>query len=281
MSTLPDPSNVPQMSSAASTSGQGPGGGEGAAALERSCIRCGYSLTGLPDSGKCPECATPVADSRRGFLLRFAAQEWLAKVDSGLGLVLNGILLSIVVALLNIAASFAFSGSLAVTVVMAVMGLATQAMIAYGYFKFSEPDPGYTGIERPDSARQWLRIAVIAGAAIAVVQLLLTITMLLGGGITPGAAGGMMIVLGILGLVGIAAMIAWAVQFFAAILYVRWLAKRVPDEAMVKKTRLYIWLLPVLATVGALIVIGPLIALVLYWNMLNALRKHVKASRAA
>jgi hypothetical protein len=35
-----------------------------------------------------------------------------------------------------------------------------------------------------------------------------------------------------------------------------------------------------LYTVGALILIGPLIALVLYWNFLDRMRKHLKAIEA-
>jgi hypothetical protein len=33
----------------------------------------------------------------------------------------------------------------------------------------------------------------------------------------------------------------------------------------------------VLATVGALLLLGPLVALVLYWNLLHRMRKHLKA----
>lgn len=57
-----------------------------------------------------------------------------------------------------------------------------------------------------------------------------------------------------------------------------WLATRVPDYFIVKRTKTYMWLLPVLYIPGAaLIGLGPLIALVLYWNLLDRLRKHVKS----
>jgi hypothetical protein len=57
--------------------------------------------------------------------------------------------------------------------------------------------------------------------------------------------------------------------------YTRWVAGRVPDAHMVGRTKTYMWLLPLLYTVGILIIVGPLIALVMYWNLLDRLRKHL------
>lgn len=72
--------------------------------------------------------------------------------------------------------------------------------------------------------------------------------------------------------------VAWITQFFAAMLYVRWLARRVPDGRLHDKAKRFMWLGPVLYTVGiVLLMLGPLIALVMYWNMLDKLRKHIKA----
>lgn len=43
---------------------------------------------------------------------------------------------------------------------------------------------------------------------------------------------------------------------------------------------MYRWLLPVIYVVGAIVVIGPLIALVMYWNLLDRVRKHLKSIEA-
>lgn len=49
------------------------------------CLSCGYDLTGLPDSGLCPECAFPIARSReRSAFLRTADPAWLARIHRGL-----------------------------------------------------------------------------------------------------------------------------------------------------------------------------------------------------
>jgi hypothetical protein len=52
-------------------------------ATDLPCVSCGYNLRGLDPSGRCPECATPIADSMRGDLLRFSNPEWLRKVRWG------------------------------------------------------------------------------------------------------------------------------------------------------------------------------------------------------
>ena len=82
------------------------------------------------------------------------------------------------------------------------------------------------------------------------------------------------------GLLNLAAVVAGAVEFFAMMLYVRWLAQRIPDADMIQQTRQYIWLLPLLYTVGALCVgLGPIVALVLYSIMLWNLRRHALFAR--
>lgn len=68
------------------------------------CVSCGYDLTGLPDSGVCPECALPVARSRaRPTLLRGADPAWLARTHRGLSLTVAAmrVLLWMIVTLLG------------------------------------------------------------------------------------------------------------------------------------------------------------------------------------
>ncbi len=247
--------------------------------VDRNCIQCGYNLRGSPLAGKCPECGTDVSRSLQGILLQYASPDYQRSVESGLGLVLNGILVSIVLVVVNILLAFAGGGW--VVIVGAALGLIPQVMLVLGYLRYTTPDPQFVGTETPDAARNLARIAVLVGAGCALVQFLLQLGLLAGGNAAVGGASGAsglgMVLAGALAVVSLLSLVAWAVQFFAVIKYTRWMAKRVPDGWIVDKTKLYIWLLPVLATVGALVLIGPLIALVLYWNLHHRLRKQVQS----
>jgi hypothetical protein len=245
-------------------------------AHDQPCFKCGYNLRGLAISGQCPECGHLAADSLKGTLLQFASPEYLAKIHSGLSLILNAILIMIVLGLISIvvsigAAALGPSVAKAVQVIMSFVSLALSVMSFLGYLRVTEPDPMFTGEEKPDSARNVVRIAAIASIAIGAVQIILSFIA------TPGVAG---LVTVLIMLVGIAGFVAWAVQFFAMMNYMRWFGNRVPDAFIVRNAARYRWLLPVLSTVGIVLLgLGPLIALILYWNLLDRLRKHVKSIR--
>jgi hypothetical protein len=77
------------------------------------------------------------------------------------------------------------------------------------------------------------------------------------------------------------ALVASVAQFFAAMLYIKWLATRLPSPRAEKRAKLMLWLGPVLYTGGLLLVgLGPLIALIMYYNLLEWVRKDLKAIRA-
>jgi hypothetical protein len=246
--------------------------------IDRPCVGCSYNLRGLPVTGNCPECGQPVQFSLRGILLQFASPDYLATIRSGVSLVLNGILVYIVLTLVTIFGAVAVSAGLGAPVssgssfeiVMSLVQLIPTAMIMLGYWKFTQPDPGFVGIEKPDSARSIVRIAVVIQAEFQVLHVLMTVI----GGAMPGAA----LAVGIFAILfAIVSVVAWAVQFFAMMRYLKWLAARLPDTFIINRAGTYMWLLPVLYTVGSLVCVGPLIALVLYWNLLDRVRKHLRS----
>lgn len=238
-----------------------------------SCIYCGYNLLGLRTEGVCPECGKGVAESLRGLLLAYAAPEYRRSVKLGLNLILWGIMLMVVLTLASIPLAL-LAGTGGRLVAQALSALNSGLMI-YGYWRYTEPDLGYTGLEAPHSARQVARIAISIHAAAKVADLVLLAAANVRSSIG-GLGGNPLEFFGF--LVYLTGMIAWGVQFFAILRHTRWIAGRVPDQFIVKQCRSYIWGLPVLSTFGLVLVgLGPLIAMVLYWNLMDRLRKHIRS----
>jgi hypothetical protein len=243
------------------------------------CSGCGYNLRGLPTAGICPECGRAVEFTLRGNLLRFASSEYLRQIDLGLVVILTAIVAYFVVVLAGL--GIAFFGARYkkdFTLVAQGLSLVCSGMFIFGYWKYTTPDPGYTGIEKVASARTIARTTACINAACDGGSFILT---LLGAAtlqsIQPsGSAGTILLVVGYFGVVFLR-IASWATQFFAIVFYTRWLAERVPDYDLITRTRTYLWLLPLLYTVGAIVFcIGPLIALILYATMLQSLRTRTK-----
>ncbi len=244
--------------------------------LVPACIICGYDLKGLPQEGVCPECGTPVAQSYLPDLLQNRSPDYLRQLRSGLSFVLNGILVWVCVMVGGV--FVALAGVTGAELLLALAGAGCSLAILFGWWRLTTPDPG-----RPDAtldlkSRRIIRVAVViqAGASVFNVGVQAMVWSAAG---ASAAASQMAMLVGLLALaLGLASMVAWVVQFFAAMHYVRWLARRVPDQKLHNQAKRFMWLGPVLYTVGALAVgLGPLIALVMYWNMLDKLRKHIKS----
>lgn len=246
------------------------------------CLNCGYDLAGLSAEDRCPECGSPVERSLRGAMLIYSSPEYLKKLHTGLFLIQLGIiltvLLTVVGAFVGIFAAAAGFGAApggggaaagtavnAFTLASSLLGIGVAFVSLAGWWLFTTPDPALSQQETGKSARLWVRGAVVARAAMSVVQL-----------VAPFALAALPFVAILLGLVGA---IVWAVQFFAAMLYLRWLAPRLPSGDVDRRAKRFMWLGPLLYIVGSLIIIGPLIALILYYNLLDDVRKRLKRIR--
>lgn len=249
---------------------------------DRPCTSCGYNLSGLPVSGVCPECGQPVQRSLLGELLQFASPSYVKQVDSGLWIILAAIIAYVLLIVLRVTLIAAFingknaAGFTGASVEILTQGLSLLPSVLFilGYWKYTTPDPGFTGREKPNSARMVARIAACVQPA---AKLGVVVAQLLGAS-TPrvGSFGANLVDLAA-GIFHLADLAAYATLFFAIILYTRWIAFRVPDSDIIKETRSYIWLIPVLSTVGMILCgLGPLIALILYFNLLVAVRRRTQ-----
>ncbi len=210
------------------------------------------------------------------FLLRNSDPAYQQTLLKGVSFVLNGIIAMIIMVIISVAVRLASTGGQPATapaitpldVGLQMISFAIGLVIAYGWWLFSESDPRLTGEHAGGSARQVVRVCI----AINVVASALSFVLYLLAWITGAALLAGIMLIGI----GLVAGIAGIVAFFAQMLYVKWLAPRLPNEAVYKRSKTLMWLGPVLYTVGALLIVGPLIALVLYWNMLDKVRKDLK-----
>lgn len=243
------------------------------------CKQCGYALEGLPPEGVCPECGLPIERSLTDDQLRHSSPTYLALLHQGVFLILAGIIAQFVMLIGGIFAGFMISmtgNDLAILQAAITVGsLVASGVIAWGWFLFSAPDPAFVGRQDGSQARVVVRISVVANA---VITLLTTVAQLALPATT--AAPATTVVLAIVFVLSLAGLVAWAVSFFAAMLYLRWLCPRIPNWRAYRRAKTMMWLGPVLFTVGSLCIgLGPLVAVVLYWNMLDWVRRDLKRIR--
>ncbi|MBX3387879.1 MAG: hypothetical protein KF691_00340 [Phycisphaeraceae bacterium] len=240
------------------------------------CIHCSYELTGLAYSANCPECGSPVQDSLRGDLLVFRQPEYVLKLRRGAFLVETSINLTVgslalmLVYVLTLAVAgmhntwFFGAGIIVLTLVF----LAGLVLFPIGWWLLSSPDPGRADIAGEQRARRLIRVTV----AITVFSSLVSAAneMIFRGQLFSGSASSVFSQLLelIRTVMQFTTLAAWLVQFFSAMVYLRWLAKQIPNLRIYQRAGTLMWLGPLLSLPYCLL-IPPLIALVLYGNLLS------------
>ncbi len=237
------------------------------------CLPCGYNIHGLPREGRCPECGTPITRSLQGNLLRYSSPAYLATLNRGVFLILAAIAAQVIcvvggwilIAWLTAKGWTDVARVSGLLLSTASTGISVVSLI--GWWLFSAPDPTFVGSGGGTTARKVVRATV---AAAAVLTAMVTVADTLATSSAPSGTAAGDILLGVV----------QAIKFFAAMLYLRWLAPRFPDAVIDARARLLMWLCPVLVTVGTLLcLIGPIIALVLYWSLLNSVQNEISRIR--
>ena len=234
------------------------------------CLNCGYNLRGLSESGNCPECGTPVWRSLRGNLLIFSAPEYLAMLNRGLLCILIAVIAKFAFMIVGIGALALFRQDamglyLAITT---TVPLGIGALSLVGWWMFSAPDPAIIGNEKGSGPRKAIRAAVIVSASCSVLALASQYAM------RPTESAQIAT-----GVAGVMEGIAWLVTFFASMMYISWLAPRIPSRDLDLQARRYMWMIPLIYVLGACVIVGPLVAAVLYYLMLNNIRITLQSIR--
>lgn len=250
-----------------------------ALSLYHSCAKCSYNLLGLPSDANCPECGFPVADSLRGIALALADRAYLLHIRSGLSYALSGILACLIVtsAMLFVLASGPTLNSSLNTLIFAAFAIAIFAVLtitSLGHWRYTHPDPGCRNLLH--SAQRPARAFIIAFIILVPMTLLVELTQR----IWPVARGTTLFEFKVTLLLVTCVIITLSLIFMAQ--YTRWLAGRVPDYALFSHADTCRWMLPLIAAFGApLFLLGPLIALLLYWRLLRRMSTRLDAVLAA
>jgi hypothetical protein len=245
------------------------------------CRSCGFNLRGLAPDGRCPECGAPVARSIYGDHLVYSDPSYLDGLRLGIvciivsaiiqcALIITGIAVGVVI-VIGVANDWLTLTStppwLAVGPDYLMLPIVMLAL--YGWWRFSEPDPTIQSGDRGDLPRRVVRVTT----AILVVATFLAVAMKSMAFSNPGIqpfADGMEAIHGL----------TFITQFFASLLYIMWLAPRIPSPAIRKRARMYLWLLPVVFLGGCILLfIGPIVATVLYFLLLNSVRLALRTIR--
>lgn len=285
--------------------GERGGAGEGGAGArevvtgKQLCNGCGYALVGLPVDGVCPECGRSVAASLAGDDLRFAPPEYLRSLERGARWVQWSLVLKVLTFIAGIGVGIALMavgipGQMWIsTVVKGGLGLGAAAVSALGWWWLSAPDPSRRSGDKGERPRRLVRVTLVlvvvgslASSAGEVVQSVMGPTPIMvpggGGAGAPATATAMGVgVVGLaLGAVALVGNLAWIVQYFAAMTYLAWLTPRIPDEQAARDAKRLMWLGPVLYVfLACVFMIGPLIATVMYFVLLDRVREGVRRVR--
>lgn len=239
------------------------------------CVGCGYELAGLPEDGVCPECGIEVERSLKGELMLKASPGYLAMLHRGSVVALAALLLQVLNLFASVFFGMAFSMMgygpvVSLLLVFAFVQFGLGGLFLLGWWMLSTPLPSLKDAPQANRARVWVRWLLVASAVLLGVRagLMLVLSM---GGVWPDPISMAMLVL---------VLVAWLAGYVSQMLYLAWLAGRIPDTSMRNRATLLAWLGPVVFLVGApLLLLGPLVAVVMYWNLLDRFRQAFKRIR--
>ena len=244
------------------------------------CRRCQFNLRGLTPERNCPECGFPIQRTLAGDPLVLSSPKYLQTLSSGLKWIIIATIvqycMSFLGGIVGAVVGFATEGNAnqvqiiyRVELIAVLVTVPVSFALLYGWWRFSTPDPEIVVGDSGDAPRR-----IVRGATA-----LLAVTTVLSSIATFFHTNPMMISPFMIG-VGSLAVIVGIAQFFASLLYARWIALRLHDAKLAEKSTRYLWMLPLIYIVGFCVIVGPLIAVVLYLLMLNDVRRGINFARA-
>jgi heme/copper-type cytochrome/quinol oxidase subunit 2 len=222
-----------------------PGGMPAVVPMDVPCRKCGYNLRGLSVEGRCPECGVLVGLSTYGDLLCYSDPVWLAKLRSGVSLILWGVLVMVVTVVLVVVVAIVLGARAAAraggtappatgpggmqAVLISLAPLAGYALMVAGSWLLTEPDPSGLGEDQYGTARKLIRVMLGIGV----------LNYLISAGMTMGPVP-LSAYLGLHSL-NFLCQVAGMVGTLAQLQYLKKLAARIPDDALAGRAQTIMW----------------------------------------
>ena len=219
---------------------------DGHIATDVHCRQCAYDLRGLPPRGRCPECETAIERSVLGDALRFSEPAWVDRLARGVHwlivavftviasvilVMIGGMLLGVIFA--GNSAGGATEPGIAVLVggiiVFVSIQIVAAAMFVFGVWLLTSPDPG-----APPGSRDTIRLIARYGMMVQLVVAPFGAVSAMGSGWLAGTGGWM-------AWVSLAMLICVFVPLVAMFAHARRLARRIPDQRLVRQGTIVLW----------------------------------------
>lgn len=197
------------------------------------CRRCGYNLRGLHVGGLCPECGFPVERSARPDFICFAEPRWVRRTARGAMLVGVGLgmtpfaLVSLFVVRVS-GTALGPQGAMVLRLVLLLAALLGMLIIPLGAWQITAREPARP-VALEGAGRGQVRMGLIAAVAFVLIAVVVD---KLWPRWAPIVLAVLVLPLGVMGVVGVAAYFRYAAS----------LAARLPDDWLVRTGRfLYVW----------------------------------------
>ncbi len=256
------------------------------------CVSCDYDLHGLPMDGTCPECGTEIAQTLHGGMLWYSPLSFLRALRLGALLVVVSNILILIGSVGTPIAIFTLMTlapapspqphqppspwaspidpqieAIFMLAVFLVLTLPATIMLTAGWWKLTGTEPSRAaGPDRTASLKTAIRVLVAVILGLSAVTFGLIIAKVFVHNVVLSVSE--MAVGMTSGLVSIA-------LFFVSLVFLRRMARRIPDQTLHYRAGQYLWLLPVIYILGMCVLVGPLVATVMYLILIGQFRSAV------